>query len=118
MANPIHSLRAASRWGWATIVVPTPGTPASASATTRSRSAAAITVRTPDELAIWAAANLEAMPPLPRSVPAPPAAAANSASTLRSVISPTIRASASVRGSAVWTPSVSVNSTSRSAPTM
>ena len=47
--------------------------PAIASVTTSGASAAAITARTPDHAAIFAAASLVAMPPLPRSVPVPPA---------------------------------------------
>ena len=55
--------------------MPTPGAPASASRSTPGRSAEAITTRTPDQAAILAAASFDAMPPLPRSVPAPPASA-------------------------------------------
>ena len=53
--------------------VPTPGSPATASTSTPGRPAAAITRRTPDQAAILAAASFDAMPPLPRSEPAPPA---------------------------------------------
>ena len=51
-----------------------------ASSTPR-RDAAAITVRTPDQAAILAAASFDAMPPLPRAEPAPPASASSAWST-------------------------------------
>ena len=63
---------------------------------TSGASAAAITARTPDQAAIFAAASLVAMPPLPRSVPRPPATASSAAST--STISSMSDASASRRG--------------------
>ena len=46
-----------------------------------------MTVRTPDQAAILAAANFEAMPPLPRTDPAPPASASScwSTSTISSI---------------------------------
>ena len=50
-----------------------PATPATASASTSGRSARAMTARTPDHEAIRAAASLDAMPPLPRAEPVPPA---------------------------------------------
>ena len=53
--------------------MPTPGSPLIASASTPDRFAPAMTARTPDHAAILAAAIFEAMPPLPRAVPAPPA---------------------------------------------
>ena len=93
--------------------MPTPSAPDRASASTPSRRALAITVFTPDQEAIRAAVSLEAMPPLPRCVPAPPTRSSSRESI--SVISDMSEASASVRGSAVSTPSVSVSSTSRSA---
>ena len=49
-----------------------------ASSSTRSRSAAAMTARTPDHDAILAAASFDAMPPLPRTDPVPPASASSS----------------------------------------
>ena len=48
---------------------PTPGSPASAAASTPGRAASAITVCTPDQVAILAAASFEAMPPLPTALP-------------------------------------------------
>jgi hypothetical protein len=72
-----------------------------------------MTARTPLNDAVRAAASFEAMPPLPRLVPVCPA------STLSSGSSAATRAiscaDGSVRGSAVYRPAVSVNSTSRSA---
>ena len=59
----------------ATTAVPTPATPSTASRTTSGREPSAMTARTPDHEAILAAASFEAIPPLPRSVPAPPASA-------------------------------------------
>ena len=85
-AKPIHSLRAARRAARGTTTVPTPGVPATASASTSGRVEGAITVRTPDQAAILAAATFEAMPPLPRRA-APPASAsmAWSTSTISSI---------------------------------
>ncbi len=54
-------------------IVPTPASPVTASTSTPSRSACAMTARTPDQAAILAAASFDAMPPLPRSLPTPPA---------------------------------------------
>ena len=65
-----------------------------------------MTARTPDQAAILAAASLEAIPPLPRSVPVPPATASRAAST--SAISSMRVAASSIRGSAVMSPDVSV----------
>ena len=70
-ANAIHSFRLDSRSGRGRTTVPT-ASPASAPASTPATSAAAITARTPDHDAIFAAASLLAIPPLPRSVPRPP----------------------------------------------
>ena len=53
--------------------MPTPASPASAAASTPGRPASAITVCTPDQVAILAAASFEAMPPLPTALPGPPA---------------------------------------------
>ena len=77
-------------------------TPASASATTVGASAAAITVRIPDQDAIFAAASLLAIPPLPRSVPVPARDGLERSST--AAISSMSEASASRRGSAVNRP--------------
>ena len=90
------------------------GFPSTASSTTAGESAAAMTARTPDHAAIFAAASLLAMPPLPRGVPDAPATASRAAST--SAISSISDASVSRRGSAVNKPGVSVSITSRSAP--
>ena len=80
---------------------------------TPARAADAITVRTPDHAAIFAAATFDAIPPLPRADPAPPASASRAWST--STISSISDAEGSRRGSAVSSPAVSVSSTSRSA---
>ena len=115
-ANAIQSLRAGSRRSRGSTTVPTPGTPVDRAPRARRRgAAAAITVRTPDQAAILAAASFEAMPPLPRTDPAPPARASSSWST--STISSISDADESSRGSAVSSPAVSVSSTSRSAST-
>ena len=74
---------------------------------TLSVAAAAMTARTPDHAAIFAAASLLAIPPLPRTVPAPPATFSSASST--STISSMSDASASWRGSAVNKPAVSVS---------
>ncbi|CAB4961111.1 unannotated protein [freshwater metagenome] len=79
-------------------MVPIPD-PLSAAAITPGVDVAAMTVRTPDQEAIFAAANLLAIPPLPLCDPAPPATASSSAST--ETISSMRDASASSRGSAV-----------------
>ena len=60
------------------------------------RSAAAITVRTPDQAAILAAATFDDMPPLPRALPADPAL--DSSAWSNSTISSMSEASASMRG--------------------
>ena len=90
-----------------------PARPATAASSTPSREAWAITARTPDQAAILAAASLEAMPPLPRAVPVPPASDSSEWST--STISSISEADSSSRGSAVRRPGASVSSTSRSA---
>ena len=72
-AKAIHRRRAPSVASRALTTVPTPATPLQESTITPVRPASAITVRTPDQLAILAAANLEAMPPLPRTEPPRPA---------------------------------------------
>ena len=74
-----------------------------------------MTVSTPDQVAILAAASLDAMPPLPTTVPGPPATRSSCWSI--STTSSMREASAKVRGSPVWSPGVSVSSTSSSAPT-
>ncbi len=112
-ANAIHTLRAGSLPLRARTVVPTPATPATASASTPGRSAAAITVRTPDQVAILAAASLEVIPPVPRFEPEPPANASISRSTW--AMSSISDADESNRGSAVNSPAWSVNSTRTSA---
>ena len=61
-----------------------------------------MTARTPDHAAILAAASFDAMPPLPRAVPVPPASASSEWST--STISSMSDADASSRGSAVSRP--------------
>ena len=112
-AKAIHSLRAGSRRLRGTTTVPTPVPPDTASTSTFSRSAWAITARTPDHAAILAAASLEAMPPLPRSLPTPPAMRSRVWST--STISSMSDAWESERGSPVSRPGWSVSRTSRSA---
>ncbi len=73
-AKAIQSFRAGSRRLFGCTTVPTPGTPATtASRTSPSREACAITALTPDQAAILAAASLDAIPPLPRAQPVPPA---------------------------------------------
>ncbi len=79
------------------------------------RLAAAICTRTPDQEAILAAASLDAIPPLPRRVPRPPAMRSSSWST--STISSINEPDESNRGSALSRPGMSVSSTSRSAET-
>ena len=112
-AKAIHSLRAVNERSWAANVVPMLATLLTASLSTLARVARAITVRTPDQLAIRAAASLEAMPPLPRVVPDDPARTdINSSSAATSLIS---TAAGLVAGSAVYKPSVSVNNTKTSA---
>ncbi len=74
-----------------------------------------MTARTPDHEAMRAAATFDAMPPLPRSEPAPPICSSNARSM--PITSSINDAFASRRGSAVSTPGVSVSMTSRSAPT-
>ena len=71
-------------------------------ASTPGRPASAITVCTPDQVAIFAAASFEAMPPLPTALPGPPARRSSwwSISTTSSIS----EASASRRGSAVSRP--------------
>ena len=83
-------------------IVPTPPT------STPSRPAWAMTARTPDQAAIFAAASFDAMPPLPRSVPTPPAIASSVWSI--STISSMSDASASKRGAAVRRPGWAVGS--------
>ena len=73
LAKAIHNFRAGSRRSFASNVVPTASCAATASATTSGRSARAITARTPDHEAMRAAASFDAMPPLPRAEPVPPA---------------------------------------------
>ena len=87
--------------------------PAQASASTPGRLASAITVGTPDSDATRAAVSLDAMPPLPRSVPAPLARLVRCWSN--STISSMSEALELRRGSSVSTPAVSVSSTSSSA---
>ncbi|CAB4802082.1 unannotated protein [freshwater metagenome] len=111
-ANAIQSFRPDRRSWRGSTVVPIPD-PLSAEAITPGVDVAAMTVRTPDQDAIFAAPNLLAIPPLPLFDPAPPATASNSAST--ETISSIREASASRRGSAVYRPSVSVRRTSVSA---
>ena len=108
-AKAIHSLRADSLRRWASNVVPT-GSSAIAPASTAARAALAMTVRTPDHDAIRAASSFDAMPPLPRPLPPLPARIASSGSSLRTRL--TSWASAATRGSAVYSPSRSVSSTS------
>ena len=79
------------------------------------RDASAITVLTPDQLAILAAANFEAIPPLPISELLPPAYF--SISWFTSIISSIREALESILGSAVKRPGVSVNKTNKSAST-
>ena len=79
-ANAIHSLRLGRRSGFGRTAVPT-ARPSIASTITSGTSAPAITARTPDHAAIFAAASLLAIPPLPRAVPVPPATASRAAST-------------------------------------
>src|SRR5439155_5583301 len=109
-ANAIQSLRAGRRRSCSRTTVPTLGSPAIASASTPGRSAAAITARTPDQAAISTAASFEALPPLPRDVPRPPARRSSSWSTSR--ISSIREASLLSLGSAVSIPGVSVSRTS------
>ena len=114
-ANTIHSLRLARRTPRACTTVPTER-PSIAPSTTASVRAPAITARTPDQAAIFAAANLDAIPPLPHTLPEPPATASSASST--SMISSISEASVLSRGSAVNKPGVSVNNTRTSARIM
>ena len=77
--------------------------------------AGAMTVVMPDQVAMRAAANFEAMPPLPTLVPLEPATSTRSASM--AFTSSINVAEGSSRGSAVSRPSVSVSSTRCVAPT-
>ena len=95
-------MRAESRWGRARKTVPTPDSPATAAASTPGRAASAMTVSTPDQVAILAAATLEAMPPLPTALPGPPAICSRWWSI--SATSSIREASATKRGSAVEQP--------------
>ena len=74
-----------------------------------------MTASTPDHVAILAAANFEAMPPLPTADPGPPAMRSSSWSI--STTSSISDASTARRGSSVKSPAVSVSSTNWSAPT-
>ncbi len=112
-AKAIQSLRAGSRFDFGWMTVPAPATPVTAASSTPSRDAWAMTAFTPDQAAILAAASFEAMPPLPRAEPVPPAMDSSTLST--SMISSMSEADESRRGSAVSKPGASVSSTSRSA---
>ena len=81
-AKAIQSLRAgeALRPGAARPCRPRPRRPRRRPAR-RGGAAPAITARTPDQAAILAAASFEAMPPLPRRLPVPPARASSAWST-------------------------------------
>ena len=114
-ANAIQSLRLESRSARGGTTVPT-ARPAIASVTTSGASAAAITARTPDHAAIFAAASLVAMPPLPRSVPRAAGERLERGVDLDDLLDER-RARRRAAGSAVNSPAVSVSSTSRSAPT-
>ena len=87
--------------------VPTPGTLETAAWTTPGREASAITTPTPDQVAIFAAASFEAMPPLPVTPPGPPATRSSSWSI--STTSSMSEASEPSRGSALSKPGVSVS---------
>ena len=116
LAKAIHSLRAGSRRSLGRERRADAGDAGDGLGQTPGRSAAAMTARTPDHEAIRAAASFDAMPPLPRAEPVPPAIDAER-SGRRPATSSISEASASRRGSAVNRPGVSVSSTSRSAPT-
>ena len=72
-----------------------------------------MTMSQPWAVAIWAARSFVAMPPVARSLPFSPARARMSGVT--SSTTGMSRASGSRRGSAVYSPSMSLSSTSRSA---
>ncbi len=112
-AKAIHSLRAGSRRSRGRTTVPMPGRPSTAPVSTPGRLAAAITARTPDHDAILAAASFDAIPPLPRTVPRPPAMRSISWST--STISSMSEPPSTSRGSALSSPGASVSRTRRSA---
>ena len=112
-AKAIHNLRADSCRSCGRNWVPTVRSPATASDSTFSLRAAAITVRTPDHEAIRAAESLLAIPPLPRAVPDAPAFTESNGSSADTIS--TKRASALFAGSSVYSPSMSVNNTNRSA---
>ena len=92
-----------------------PASPATTAPRTPGRLPSAMTTSTPDQVAILAAASFDAMPPLPTSLPGPPATASSRWSI--STTSSMSEASSACRGSAVSRPGVSVSRTSRSAPT-
>jgi len=98
LAYAIHSCRDDRLRSAPWKVVPT-ASPATARAMTSGASARAITARTPDQAAMRAADNFEAMPPLPRLEPVSPADTDINGSPGRT--SATRRASGSRRGSAV-----------------
>ena len=114
-AKAIQSLRAGRSRSWGNTTVPTPGAPGHGVGEHLLPRAAAMTVRTPDQAAILAAAILEAMPPLPPVLPGPPASDSRAWST--STISSMSDADGSRRGSADSRPGVSVSRTSSPAPT-
>ena len=74
-------LAGGERGRWASKRGARPASSATAPASTPGAAASAITVRTPDHDAIRAASSLLAMPPLPRSLPPPPARIASSGSS-------------------------------------
>ena len=96
--------------------MPTPGVLSIASCNTFALLALAITVRTPDHEAMRAAESFDAIPPLPRAVPADPAFTVSNGSSAPTCS--TSVAEVSVRGSAVYKPPMSVSNTSASAPTL
>ena len=97
-AKAIHNFREDNCRSWGRNLVPT-SLPVTAANTASLRCADAITAVTPDHDAIRAAASFDAIPPLPRAVPAPVVVTANngsSACTTRTMV-----ASGLPRGSAV-----------------
>ena len=79
------------------------------------RSPLVMTMSQPMAVTILAARSLVSMPPVASSLPFPPARA--SISGVTSSTTGMSRAAGSFRGSAVYSPSMSLSSTSRSAPT-
>ena len=115
-ANAIHNLRAVSSRCLGKNCVPASATLFKASTTTFARFAEAITVRTPDQEAIRAAASFDAMPPLPRvlfELPARTERSSSSASTVSIKV-----AFGSTLGSAVNNPFKSVSKINTSAETL